>query len=494
MRTSASPGPGRRQRRRRISPRPGPAPRTRGASVLHRPLPPGPVEPGAATVRATCCTPDQRRSGAPGSTAPALAARRARRGGRARRAAGSGRRAGRWDWSARRATGLVLLDRACSRMVGPARARRPGDPGPATCSSAASPRWWRRHRPVAGGACSSPWPRSAWCWTGWTAQVARRTGTASAFGARFDMEVDAFLILVLSVYVARPLGAWVLAIGLARYVLLLAERLLPWLRRPVPAAALGQGRRRHPGRGADRRRGRRAARTGDRAVLVLALGLLAESFGRQVVVAVAAPRCPHGVRGRGADVTAGCGVRPGVLTVLALVLVWVALVAPGPARPARPAASSGCRSRPVLVGAARPGPARRAGPRRAGRARRSLLGAGDVLKVLDIGFSRPGPALRPGRSTGVRRVGRSACSATRSVRRRGRCCSSLGGCSPAGAAGADAAGRAAAGPGRRAGTGRPRCGGVVRSPVWVLGAVLGVHVGAGAPSPRPTPRRTPTPR
>ena len=37
---------------------------------------------------------------------------------------------------------------------------------------------------------------------GW---VARRTRTASALGARFDGEVDAFLILVLSVYVA-PLG------------------------------------------------------------------------------------------------------------------------------------------------------------------------------------------------------------------------------------------------------------------------------------------------
>src|SRR5262245_48079916 len=35
---------------------------------------------------------------------------------------------------------------------------------------------------------------------GW---IARRTGTVSEFGARFDMEVDAFLILVLSVYVAR---------------------------------------------------------------------------------------------------------------------------------------------------------------------------------------------------------------------------------------------------------------------------------------------------
>ena len=34
---------------------------------------------------------------------------------------------------------------------------------------------------------------------GW---LARRTGTASALGARFDGEVDAFLILALSVYVA----------------------------------------------------------------------------------------------------------------------------------------------------------------------------------------------------------------------------------------------------------------------------------------------------
>jgi phosphatidylglycerophosphate synthase len=64
--------------------------------------------------------------------------------------------------------------------------------------------------------------------------VARRTGTTSPLGARFDMEVDAFLILVLSVYLARPLGAWVLAIGLMRYALLVAGWALEWLRRPVP--------------------------------------------------------------------------------------------------------------------------------------------------------------------------------------------------------------------------------------------------------------------
>ncbi len=65
-------------------------------------------------------------------------------------------------------------------------------------------------------------------------QVARRTGTVTAFGARFDMEVDAFLILVLSVHVTASFGPWVLAIGLARYALLAAEQVWSWLRRPVP--------------------------------------------------------------------------------------------------------------------------------------------------------------------------------------------------------------------------------------------------------------------
>jgi phosphatidylglycerophosphate synthase len=64
--------------------------------------------------------------------------------------------------------------------------------------------------------------------------VARRTGTASAFGASLDMEVDALLILVLSVLVAPEVGWWVLLIGLARYLLGLAATLMPVLKRPVP--------------------------------------------------------------------------------------------------------------------------------------------------------------------------------------------------------------------------------------------------------------------
>ena len=66
---------------------------------------------------------------------------------------------------------------------------------------------------------------------GW---VARRTGMATELGARFDGEVDAFLILALSVYVAPEYGAWVLAIGAARYLFLAGEWLLPWMRAPLP--------------------------------------------------------------------------------------------------------------------------------------------------------------------------------------------------------------------------------------------------------------------
>ena len=91
---------------------------------------------------------------------------------------------------------------------------------------------------------------------GW---VARRTGTASALGARFDGEVDAFLILALSVYVAPAYGAWVLAIGAARYLFLAGEWLLPWMRAPLPRAPLAQGRRGGAGDRADGRGRRRPA-------------------------------------------------------------------------------------------------------------------------------------------------------------------------------------------------------------------------------------------
>jgi phosphatidylglycerophosphate synthase len=114
-------------------------------------------------------------------------------------------------------------------------------------------------------------------------QVARRTGTASEFGARFDMEVDSFLLLVLSVYAARSSGAWVLVFGGMRYAFVATGWVLPWMRAQLPP-----------------RYWRKVVATSEGVVLVLAvadvlprsltqlalvaaMGLLLESFGRDVL-------------------------------------------------------------------------------------------------------------------------------------------------------------------------------------------------------------------
>jgi phosphatidylglycerophosphate synthase len=65
-------------------------------------------------------------------------------------------------------------------------------------------------------------------------QVARRTGTVSRLGARFDMETDAFLILVLSAFCAHTMGAWVLLIGAMRYAFVAVSWVLPWLNGELP--------------------------------------------------------------------------------------------------------------------------------------------------------------------------------------------------------------------------------------------------------------------
>jgi phosphatidylglycerophosphate synthase len=64
--------------------------------------------------------------------------------------------------------------------------------------------------------------------------VARRTGTASAAGARLDMEMDAALLLVLSVVAIGSLGWWVLAIGGMRYAFVAAAVFRPQLNAPLP--------------------------------------------------------------------------------------------------------------------------------------------------------------------------------------------------------------------------------------------------------------------
>jgi len=77
---------------------------------------------------------------------------------------------------------------------------------------------------------------------GW---AARRQGLTSAFGARFDMEVDAFAILVLAVMVvkAHAVPYWVLAIGAMRYLYLAVALAFPLLRRPLPPQSIADRRR-----------------------------------------------------------------------------------------------------------------------------------------------------------------------------------------------------------------------------------------------------------
>jgi len=148
-------------------------------------------------------------------------------------------------------------------------------------------------------------------------QVARRTGTATPLGGRFDGEVDAFLILLLSIVVSQSYGSWVLIIGAARYALLLAGWLIPWLAAPLPprywrkvvAAVQGIVLTVAASGLVDRLTGMIA--------VAAALLLLAESFGRDVIWLYrtgAGPRTRLALRL--------------VIGVLAIALVWGDLLAP----------------------------------------------------------------------------------------------------------------------------------------------------------------------
>src|SRR6478609_4453795 len=150
---------------------------------------------------------------------------------------------------------------------------------------------------------------------GW---VARRTWT-TARGARLDGEVDAFLILVLSVYVARDAGAWVLAIGLARYVFLAAGWVLPWMRAPLPPRHWRKVVCATQGVVLTIAAADVLPPAWTRVLLLGALALLAESFGRDVVWLSR--------RRRDAQRPTPAGVAV-ALSALALLIVWAALVAP----------------------------------------------------------------------------------------------------------------------------------------------------------------------
>lgn len=68
--------------------------------------------------------------------------------------------------------------------------------------------------------------------------LARRYAQQSRFGARFDMETDAALLMVLclAVWLSGKLGPWVLAIGAMRYGFAAAGHFRPALRGELPAS------------------------------------------------------------------------------------------------------------------------------------------------------------------------------------------------------------------------------------------------------------------
>lgn len=75
---------------------------------------------------------------------------------------------------------------------------------------------------------------------GW---LARRTRMSSAFGARFDMEVDAFLILILGFLVWRHerAGAWIILSGVLRYLFVAMGWIVPWFTRSLPPSQRRKG-------------------------------------------------------------------------------------------------------------------------------------------------------------------------------------------------------------------------------------------------------------
>ena len=168
-------------------------------------------------------------------------------------------------------------------------------------------------------------------------RVARRTGTESELGARFDGEVDAFLIAALSVYLAPTVGWWVVAIGAARYVYLVGEWLVPWMRTPLPSRSWRKVVAATQGVTLTIAAADFLPLLLTQVVLVGALAMLAESFGRDVrwlwrhrdttlarATATATEDSAETGPRRG-RVRTGLGV---ALTILAALIVWAALVAP----------------------------------------------------------------------------------------------------------------------------------------------------------------------
>ena len=221
---------------------------------------------------------------------------------------------------------------------------------------------------------------------GW---LARRTATATGLGARFDGEVDAFLILALSVYVAPAVGAWVLAIGAARYLFGVGEWLVPWMRAPLPPRRWRRIVAAAQGIVLTVAAAELLPRALMQALLVVALVALAASVGECVwwlwrhrdAVRDQAPEDGVGQPERG-RLRTGLAV---ALTVLAVLLLWAAVVAPDQPRLLSVGAFARLPLELLLVVVAAvllPATPRRVLAVVAG----TLLAVLVVVKVLDLGF------------------------------------------------------------------------------------------------------------
>jgi phosphatidylglycerophosphate synthase len=70
----------------------------------------------------------------------------------------------------------------------------------------------------------------------------RRTNGTSAFGAHFDMETDALVVLVvdLELFLRGQLGVWILTTGLLRYAYVVCVALVPPRGGEMPRSTLGR--------------------------------------------------------------------------------------------------------------------------------------------------------------------------------------------------------------------------------------------------------------
>jgi phosphatidylglycerophosphate synthase len=153
-------------------------------------------------------------------------------------------------------------------------------------------------------------------------QVARATASTSLVGARFDGEVDALLILVLSVAVTRTAGWWVLAIGLWRYAFGAAGWVRPWLRGQLPPSHWRKTVAAVQGVALAVSISGLLPRSAVIAVLAVALSLLTESFAHDIWwlrTQRSVPTKDPSRRGR---------VVGHVATGLAIAVVWAALATP----------------------------------------------------------------------------------------------------------------------------------------------------------------------